>query len=112
MNRPVYSKEMNQFFAFMYRHISDHQRDVLDLFQRSKGEEEGGELAALAVLASCYGVSHPAFSRVRYTEDIQNALQRLQEAGEELPQGRDLYEYAAAYIRREWLHAPVTGLEH
>jgi hypothetical protein len=111
-SRPTYSEEMTQFFSFMYQHITDQQRDTLDLFLWSKGEEDGGDLAALAILASSYGVTHPAFSRARYTEDFHNALQRLQEAGEALPQGRDLYEYAAAYVRREWLHAPDADPEH
>ena len=112
MDSPTNSEKMTQFFSFMYQHITDRQRDTLDLFQRSKGEEDGGDLAAPAILASCYGVTHPAFSRARYMEDFQNSLLRLQEAGEELPQGRDVYEHAAAYIRREWLHTPPADPEH
>ncbi len=107
--KPTYSEDMKRFLSSLYHQITEHQRDVIDLFRRSKGEEDGGELATVALLPSCYGVTHPAFTKGRYTEDMQNALQRLQEASEESPDWKELYDYVADYIRRNWLHIPAAG---
>lgn len=103
------SESLDHTLSVLYRNITNRQRDVFDRFQRLYGERDGGELAARAILASCFGVNSPNFYKGRCTEDIQNALQCLQEAGGTSPQDRDIYDPAAAYIRREWLSSKEMG---